>query len=366
MIKSKLLHALSGILFGAALSLVLGGHVASAVAADKTKIGFVYIGPIGDHGWSYQHHQGLKAIEKEFGDKVETTYVEKVSEGAAAERVIRQLAQKGHDIIFTTSFGFMNPTLKVAKRFPNIRFEHATGFKRADNVATYNIRYYEGRYVAGIVAGKMTKSNIIGYIASFPIPEVIMGINAAYLGAKSVNPNVKFKIIWVSTWFDPGKEADAAKALTDQGADVLFQHTDSPAAMKLAEEKGIFAVGQASDMSAFGPKAQLTALVNNWAPYYVSRVKAVMDGSWKSGATWGGIKSGMLNFAKWNAKIPADVVKLAETARDAISAGKLHPFTGPLNKQDGKPFLKAGEKIADEDLAGMNFYVEGIEGTLPK
>ncbi len=351
---------------GAALGIALGLTATGVFAADKTKIGFVYVGPIGDHGWSYQHHKGLEAIKKEFGDKVETTHVEKVSEGPDAERVIQQLAQKGHKIIFTTSFGFMNPTLKVARRFPNVRFEHATGFKRSKNVSTYNIRYYEGRYIAGVLAGKMTKSNTIGYIASFPIPEVVMGINAAYLGAKSVNPNIKLKIIWVSTWFDPGKEADAAKALTDQGADVLFQHTDSPAAMKLAEQKGIFAIGQASNMHAFGKNAQLTALVNNWAPYYISRVKAAMDGSWKSTDTWGGINSGMLNFAKWNDKIPQDVVKLAESIRAKISSGELHPFTGPMKKQDGTEFLKAGQKIADKDLAGMNFYVEGIEGSLPK
>lgn len=351
---------------GAITALALGIGASGAQAADKTKIGFVYVGPVGDHGWSYQHHEGLKAVKKAFGDKVTTTHVEKVSEGPDAERVIRQLAQQGHKIIFTTSFGYMNPTLKVAKRFPKVMFEHATGFKRAKNMATYNIRYYEGRYVAGVIAGKMTKTNTIGYIASFPIPEVVRGINAAYLGAKSVNPNIKFKIIWVSTWFDPGKESDAAKALTAQGADVLFQHTDSPAAMKLAEEKGIYAIGQASNMKAFGPKAQLTALVNNWGPYYVSRVKAAMDGSWKSQDVWGGIKSGMLQFAPWNKAIPADVVKLAEKARDDIAAGKLHPFTGPLNKQDGKPFLKAGEKFSDKGLSGMNFYVEGIEGSLPK
>lgn len=354
------------IAMGAALAIAIGLTATGTFAADKMKVGFVYVGPIGDHGWSYQHHKGLEAIKKEFGDKVETTHVEKVSEGPDAERVIQQLAQKGHNLIFTTSFGFMNPTLKVARRFPKVRFEHATGFKRSKNVSTYNIRYYEGRYVAGVLAGKMTKSNTIGYIASFPIPEVVMGINAAYLGAKSVNPNIKLKIIWVSTWFDPGKEADAAKALTDQGADVLFQHTDSPAAMKLAEQKGIFAIGQASNMHAFGKNAQLTALVNNWAPYYVSRVKAAMDGSWKSIDTWGGINSGMLNFAKWNDKIPADVVKLAESIRTKISSGAFHPFTGPMKKQDGTEFLKAGQKIADKDLAGMNFYVEGIEGTLPK
>lgn len=350
----------------AALAALALGFASTASATDKMKVGFVYVGPIGDHGWSYQHHQGLEAVKKEFGDKVETTFVEKVSEGPDAERVIQQLAQKGHKIIFTTSFGYMNPTLKVARRFPNVLFEQSTGFKRSKNVSTYNIRFYEGRYVAGMIAGKMTKTNTIGYIASFPIPEVVMGINAAYLGAKAVNPDIKFKIIWVSTWFDPGKETNAAKALADQGADVLFQHTDSPAAMKLAEQNGLFAIGQASDMKAFGPNAQLTALINDWAPYYVSRVKAAMDGSWKSIDTWGGIKSGMLKFGKWNAKIPADVVKLAETTRDDIASGKLHPFTGPLNKQDGTPFLKAGETISDKDLAGMSFYVEGIDGALPK
>ena len=347
----------------AAMLLATAGAVS---AADKVKVGFIYVGPIGDHGWSYQHHEGLKAIEKEFGDKVETTFVENVSEGPDAERVIQQLAAGGSNIIFTTSFGFMNPTLKVAKRFPNVKFEHATGFKRDANVATYNARFYEGRYVAGLIAGKMTKSNTIGYIGSFPIPEVVMGINAAYIAAKSVNPNVKFKIVWVSSWFDPGKEADAAKALTDQGADVMFQHTDSPAPMKLAEQQGIFAVGQASDMKAFGPKAQLTAIVDDWTPYYIQRVKAVLDGSWKSTDVWGGLNSGMLKMAAWNEKIPADVVKLAEDASAKIQSGAFHPFTGPLNKQDGTPFLKAGEVISDGDLAGMNFYVEGVDGTLPK
>ena len=347
----------------------LGAGLSSSEApaqAKKTKIGFVYVGPIGDHGWSYQHHQGLLALKKEFGDKIETTHVENVNEGPDAERVIDQLVQSGHDIIFTTSFGFMDPTLKVAQRNPKVRFEHISGYKRADNLATANIRYYEGRYVAGIVAGKTTKSNTIGYIASFPIPEVVMGINAAYLGAKSVNPNVKFKIIWVSTWFDPGKETDAAKALVDQGADVLFQHTDSPAAMKLAESRGILAIGQASDMKAFGPNAQATAIVNNWAPYYIARVKAAMDNSWKSGDTWGGLDSGMLNIAAYGSKVPADVAKLADDAKAKITKGELHPFTGPLKKQDGSEFLKAGEKIADKDLSGMNFYLEGIDGALPK
>jgi basic membrane protein A len=356
---------LSNILRAVAGAAVLLAFAAGAQAADKLKVGFVYVGPIGDHGWSYQHDLGRLAIEKAFGDKVATTYVENVSEGPDAERVIQQLAQS-NDLIFTTSFGFMNPTLKVAKRFPKVKFEHATGFKRDDNVAIYNSRFYEGRYIAGILAGKMTKSNTIGYIGSFAIPEVVMGINAAYLGAKSVNPNIKFKIVWVSTWFDPGKETDAAKALTDQGADILLQHTDSPAPMKLAEQKGIYAVGQASDMKPFGPNAQLTAIVDDWSPYYIERVKAALDGTWKSTDVWGGLNSGMLKMAPWNSKIPADVVALAESTEAKIKSGAFHPFTGPLKKQDGTEFLKAGQVISDADLAGMNFYVEGIEGALPK
>jgi simple sugar transport system substrate-binding protein len=361
----------STIFRGLCLALVaafgLSAIAGPAVAQDKkTKVGFVYVGPIGDHGWSYQHHQGLLAVKSAFGDKVETTHVENVSEGPDAERVIDQLAQAGHDIIFTTSFGFMNPTIKVAERNPKIRFEHISGFKRAANVATANIRYYEGRYLAGIIAAKTSKTGTIGYIGSFPIPEVVMGINAAYLGAKTVNPNIKFKIIWVSTWFDPGKEADAAKALVDQGADVLFQHTDSPAAMKLAEERKIFAIGQASDMKGFGPNAQLTALINNWGPYYVSRVKAVMDGTWASGDVWDGLKTNMLTMGAYGPGVPADAKPLADAARAKIIAGELHPFTGPLKKQDGTEFLKAGERISDKDLSGMVFYVEGLDGTLPK
>jgi basic membrane protein A and related proteins len=352
----------AAVMAGAATAAVTG----ALAQAKKTKVAFVYVGPIGDHGWSYQHHQGLLAVAKEFGDKVETTHIENVSEGPDAERVVDQLVQAGSDIVFTTSFGFMNPTLKVAARNPKVKFEHVSGFKQSDNMATSNIRYYEGRYIAGIMAGKMSKSNTIGYIASFPIPEVVMGINAAYLGAKSVNPNVKFKVIWVSSWFDPGKEADAAKALADQGADVLFQHTDSPAAMKFAEERGILAVGQASNMAAFGPTAQITALVNNWAPYYIARVKAAMDGSWKSGDVWGGLASGMLTIAPYGKKVPADVAALADAAKDKITKGEFHPFTGPLKKQDGTEFLKAGEKISDKDLSGMNFYVEGVDGSLPK
>lgn len=356
--KRLMLQAAAGCLAVA----VAGG----AMAAEKTKVGFVYVGPIGDHGWSYEHNQGRLAVEKAFGDKVETSYVENVSEGPDAARVIQQMARSGHDIIFTTSFGFMNATVKTAKQNPNVKFEHATGFKRAPNVSTYSARFYEGRTVIGLIAGKMTKTNTVGYIASFPIPEVVRGINAAYLAAKSVNPDVKFKVIWVSTWFDPGKEADAAKALIDQGADVLMQHTDSPAAMQIAEERGILAFGQASDMKAFGPNAQLTSIIDDWAPYYIARVQAVMDGTWESQDTWDGIKEGMVEIAPFSDKVPADVKALAQQAIDDIVAGKRHSFTGPINKQDGSPWLKAGEVANDGDLASMNFYVEGVEGALPK
>src|SRR5262245_27470919 len=304
---------------------VLSGAGAQGVAQSPPKISFVYVGPIGDHGWSYQHHQGLEAIKREFGDKVETSFVENVPEGPDAERVIDQLAATGSDIIFTTSFGFMNPTVKVAARYPNVKFEHATGFKQAANVATYDARFYEGRHVIGVIAGKMTKTNVIGYIGPYPIPEVVMGINSAYLAAKSVNPNVTFKVVWVSSWFDPGKEAAAAKALVDQGADILMQHTDSPAAVKYAEEKGIYAFGQASDMEKFGPNAQLTAIVDNWNPYYLKRVQQVLDGTWKSGAVWGGMKDGTVVMAPWSKKIPPDVVALAEKAQERMKAGTLHP-----------------------------------------
>ena len=358
--KVNLKKLSAAVALGVAVLMGNGGTIA------QTKVGFVYVGPVGDHGWTYEHDQGRKAVEKEFGNKVKTTYVENVSEGPDAARVIQQLARAGNDIIFTTSFGFMNPTLKVAKRFPKVKFEHATGFKRAANVATYSARFYEGRHVIGLIAGKMTKTNTVGYIASFPIPEVVRGINAAYLAAKSVNPKVKFKVIWVSTWFDPGKEADAAKALIDQGADVLMQHTDSPAAMQIAEKQGIMAFGQASDMSGFGPTAQLTSIIDDWAPYYIARVKAVMDGTWKSQDTWDGIGPGMVGIAKFSKKIPEDVRKMATKARDNLAAGKLHAFTGPINKQDGSAWLKAGQTAPDGDLAGMNFYVQGIDGSIPK
>jgi len=347
------------------ISLLLAAGIAFAGSASaETKVGFIYVGPIGDHGWSYQHEQGRLAVEKELG--VKTSYVESVPEGADAERVIRQLATSGHDIIFTTSFGFMNPTLKVAKQFKNVKFEHATGYKRADNVSTYSARFYEGRAILGTIAGKMTKSNVVGYIGSFPIPEVIRGIDAFTLALRKVNPEATVKVVWVNTWFDPGKESDAAKALIDQGVDIITQHTDSPAPLQVAESRGVYAFGQASDMKAFAPKAQLTSIVDNWNDYYIERVKAVMDGTWKSTDVWDGIKPGMVEMAPYGDAVPADVRKLADEVKESIVNGSFHPFQGPITNQKGEVVVKAGEVVSDKELAGLNWFVEGVEGSIPK
>jgi simple sugar transport system substrate-binding protein len=338
---------------------------ASAASADKLKVGFVYVGPIGDHGWSYQHDQGRLAVEKELGDRVETIYVEKVAEGPDAERVIERLARQGVGLIFTTSFGFMNPTLKVAKRFPNVKFEHATGFKRSKNVSNYNARFYEGRYIIGQIAAKVSKAGIAGYIASFPIPEVVMGINAFILGAQTVNPDFKLKVVWVNSWFDPGKEADAAKVLIGQGADIITQHTDSTAPLQIAAAQGVHGFGQASDMIKFAPKAQLTAIVDNWAPYYIERTKAVLDGTWESVDTWKGLAAGTVKMAPYT-NLPADVVKMAQETEAKITSGELHPFKGPIYRQDGSEALPAGQNMDDGTLLGMNWYVKGVDGNLPQ
>ncbi|MEJ6709717.1 MAG: BMP family ABC transporter substrate-binding protein [Amylibacter sp.] len=350
------------LLAGAAIATGLAG---AATAEDKLKVGFIYVGPTGDFGWSYEHDQGRKAVVEALGDKVETSYQESVPEGADAERVMTQMALSGHKLIFTTSFGYMDPTLNVAKKFPDVKFEHATGFKRADNVSTYSARFYEGRTVIGHIAGHMTETNTIGYIASFPIPEVIRGINASYLAAKAVNPDVKMKIVWVYTWFDPGKEADAANALIGQGADIIMQHTDSPAAMTIAEEKGIFAFGQASDMKQFGPNARLSSIIDNWSPYYIARTKAVLDGTWASTDTWDGIAPGMVGIGEFSDKVPADVQASANAIIEKLKSGEMHSFTGPINKQDGSAWLAEGETADDGTLAGMNYYVEGIDGEVP-
>jgi len=338
--------------------------MSSQASAGDSIAGFVYVGPVGDHGWSYQHDQGRQGVEKELG--IKTTFVESVAEGADAERVIRKLASSGNKIIFTTSFGYMNPTNKVAKQFPDVKFEHATGYKRGNNVSTYSGRYYEGRAVIGTIAGMMTKSNVIGYIASFPITEVVRGINAMTLAARKVNPKVEVKVVWVNSWFDPGKEGDAAKALIDQGADIITQHTDSPAPLQVAEQRGVFGFGQASDMHEFAPTMQLTAIVDNWTGYYTNRIKAALDGTWESTDTWHGLKEGMVVMAPYSDAVPADVRAAADKVRDDIIAGSLHPFAGPINNQAGEEVVKAGASIADGDLAGMDWYVEGVQGKLPK
>ncbi|MDC0610784.1 BMP family ABC transporter substrate-binding protein [Vibrio sp.] len=337
----------------------------SSLAADPVKVGFVYVGPIGDHGWSYEHDQARKEVEKYFGDKVKTTFVENVSEGADAERVITQLAKAGNDVIFTTSFGFMNPTLKVAKRFPKVIFEHATGYKRAKNVSTYALRTYEGRYVSGVAAGLETKSNTIGYIASFPIPEVIRDINSSFLGAKSVNPNVKMKIVWVNSWYDPGKESDAANALIDQGVDVILQHTDSPAPLIAAEKRGVMGVGQASDMSHFAPKSHMFSVRDHWAPHYIHTIESVMNGTWKSEDYWGGLKDNVLQIVSINPNLPQNVKDAIKTTQDKIISGEIVPFKGPLKDNQGTLKIKDGSQATDQELLGMNWYVDGIDAKIP-
>ncbi|MGM4896448.1 BMP family ABC transporter substrate-binding protein [Tardiphaga sp. 839_C3_N1_4] len=352
-------------LAAAAILLATGLGLGAAVAADKLKVGFVYIGPVGDFGWTYQHEVGRQMIVKEFGDKIETTYLENVSEGPDSERSIEQLARAGNQLIFTTSFGYMDPTLKVAKRHPKVMFEHATGFKRDKNMSSYSGRFFEGRYIQGQIAAKMSKKGVLGYIGSFPIPEVISGINATMLAAQKINPDIKIKIIWVNTWFDPGKEADAAKALLDQGADVIMQHTDSPAAMQVASERGALAFGQDSDMIKFGPKTQLTAVTNNWGPYYVERVKAALDGTWKSEDTWAGLKEKMVVMAPYT-NMPDDVKKMAMDTEAAIIAGTLKPFKCPIMGQDGKEVeCKGGDALDPGQVLGMNFYVKGIDDKIP-
>jgi len=352
---------LTSILKFSLLSLMLA--FTNSAFADPVKAAFVYIGPTGDHGWTYAHHVGVNHLKEVMGDDVIVTEVESVAENSDSERVITSLARK-NDIIFTTSFGYMNPTIKVAARYPDIKFEHATGYKRADNVSTYQAKFYEGRHVLGKVAGRMTETNVIGWIASFPIPEVIRDINSAFLAARSVNPDVEMKIVWVYTWYDPGKEADAASALIAQGADVLFQHTDSTAAMTIAEEKGIYAFGQASDMQVYGPNSQLTGIVNNWGPYYVERVQAVLDGTWTSTDTLRGVTEGMIQFAPMR-NMHKNIQGQGERTIMGLKNGLINPFTGPINKQDGSAWLAEGETASIGDLMSMMFYVEGIESKFP-
>ena len=364
MLKSSLKKLCSSL---AIVTLLASAGVNIAIAKDgkPLKVGFVYVGPTGDAGWTYAHDNGRKYMEEKLGDKVETTFVESVAEGADSERVIKQLARSGHDLIFTTSFGYMNPTLKVAKRFPRVKFEHATGYKRAKNVGTYFDRAYEGRYLSGVTAGLMTKSNILGYVASFPIPEVMRGINAFTLGARSVNPKVKVKVVWVSTWYDPGKERSAAETMILQGADVLTQHTDSPGVINAAEAKGVYAIGYNSDMSVYGPKAHLTAIVHNWGPLYTAKAQAVIDGTWKSEDIWDGLAEGALDLAPFNAAVPQAARDKINAVKEQIKNGSLHPFAGPIKDQSGAIKIASGTIIPVGKLMGMSWYVEGVDGKLP-
>ncbi|MEA2858764.1 MAG: basic rane protein [Methylobacteriaceae bacterium] len=347
-------------MLGSSLAVGATAAMSGIAQAAVPKIGFVYLGPVGDFGWTYQHEVGRKELVSHFGDKIQTSYVENVPESADAERVIAELANKGHNLIFTTSFGYMNPTTKVAQRFPKVFFEHATGYKRAANVSTYNIRFYEGRYIQGVIAGKMSKSGVIGYIGSVPIPEVIMGINATLLGMQSVNPQARLKFVFINSWYDPGKEGDAAKALLDQGCDMITQHTDSPAPLQVCEQRGLKAFGEATDMIRFAEKTQLTAPINNWGPYYIKRAQAVIDGTWKSEDVWGGLASDMLHMAPYR-NMPDDVMKLAQSTEADIKSGKLKPFGGKLKDQSG------GEKSVADDgaIASMNWLVQGVDGKLP-
>lgn len=340
---------------------------ASAIAAETEqplKIGFVYVSPIGEAGWTWQQDIGRKQMEAALGDKVKTQYVEDVPEGADAERVIRDLAQQGNKLIFTTSFGYMNPTIKVAKQFPDVKFVHSTGYKTAPNVATTNSRFYEARYLAGIVAGKMTKANVAGYVGAFPIPEVLQGINAFTRGMRSVNPDAEVRVIWVNSWFDPGKERDAALALMGQGADVVTHHTDSTATVQAAEEKGLYAVAYHSDMSKFGPKAQIAAVTHHWGDYFTKEATDVLNGTWKSDSTWGGIKAGMASLEGFGPDVSDDIKQLVAEKQAEIVAGTLAPFAAPITDNQGKVQLETGV-LDDDGLNKMNYYVQGVAGKLP-
>lgn len=352
-------------IFALAAVITIAATAFHARAADKLKVGFVYVGPVGDLGWTYQHDVGRKNLLAALGDKVETTYLENVPESADAERALERLAQSGHRLIFGTSFGYMEQTLAVAAKYPKVDFEHATGYKRAANVGTYDARFYEADYIQGVIGAKISKSGVLGWVVPFPIPLVVAGINASFLGAQSVNPNIKFKIVWVNTWFDPPKEADAAKVLADQGADVLMSYTDSPAAMQIAEQRGIHAFGRSSDMTKFGPHAQLSAAVDNWGPYYIKRVQDELDGKWKSDDTWSGLDSNVIVMAPYT-NMPDDVKKAASETEAAIKAGTLHPFKCPVIDQDGTTMeCKDGSHLDAGQIRGMNHYVKGIDDKIP-
>jgi basic membrane protein A len=360
-------HRFRRAIVAVAASMFAAGLTSVRAAEEPVKVAFIYVDPVGDTGWSYQHDMGRRELEHVLGARVKTTYVESVPATADAERVIRQLAVAGNQLIFTTSFGYMEPTLRVAKLFPKVKFEHATGYKTAANVVTYETRFYEGAYLLGVLAGKTTKSNTLGFVGSFPIPEVIRNIDAFTLGARSVNPKATTKVIWVDTWYDPGKERQAAEALIAQGADVLAQNTDSPAVVQVAEKHGVHAFGWDSDMSKYGPNAQLTANTENWGDYYIDEVRKVMAGTWTGGRqTASGIKENMVVLTPLNKSVPADVARLFDDKRRAIIDGKLIPFAGPLKDNAGATKLGEGAALTHEQLMAINWYVAGVDGSVPK
>ena len=333
--------------------------------ADPLKVAFAYVGPVGDGGWTFAHDNGRKAVEKEFGDKVVTSFVEKVPESADAERVFRDLAGQGNKVIFGTTFGYMEPMLKVSPDFKDIKLEHATGYKTVDNMRTYDSRTYEGAYMAGVIAGKMTKSNTLGVVGSIPIPEVIRNINSFTMGAQSVNPKIKTKVVWVNEWFNPPKETEAATALINGGADVLMQNTDSPAVLKTAEAMGKRAFGWDSDMTAYGPKAHLGSAIINWAPYYIKSVRDVLDGKWATGSSWWGVKEGAIDMVSLAADVPAETKAKIDEIKAGLKAGTFHPWTGPIVDQSGKELIAKGVVADDKFLSGVKFYVKGVEGKVP-
>ncbi len=338
----------------------------AAAKAEPLKIAFAYIGPVGDGGWTFAHDNGRKAVEKEFGDKVVTTFVENVPESADTERVLRDMASQGNKLIFGTTFGYMEPMLKVAPDFKDVKFEHATGYKQAENMNTYDSRTYEGAYMAGVIAGKMSKTGTLGVVASVPIPEVIRNIDSFTLGAQSSNPKIKTKVVWVNAWFDPPKETEAATSLINGGADVLFQNTDSPAVLKTAESKGKRAFGWDSDMTAYGPKAHLASSVINWGPYYIKATKDALAGNWKGGtASWWGVKEGAIDLVSISPDVPAETVAKIDDIKKGLKDGSFAIWKGPLKDQSGKEVLKDGETADDKFLSGITFYVKGVEGKVP-
>lgn len=334
---------------------------APAFAQDKVKIGFVFLGPIGDFGWTWAHNKGREAVEAALGDKIETIYVENVAEDASAIPVIRDLAQQGCKLIFTTSFGYMDQTLEVAAEFPDVKFEHCTGFKRSDNVATYNSRFHEGRAVLGTIAGKMSKTGVLGYLGSFKIPEVVLGVNSFALSAQRMNPAAVVKVVMIDSWFDPPKEAAATETLVNLGCDFVTTHTDSPAPLQILEQKGLFGFGQGADMSAFAPNAHLTAIEDIWGPYYTERAQAILDGTWTSTDTWSGMVDGEVVISPYSAAVTPEAAAEADKIQAGYMDGSFNIFTGPIMDQDGVERVKAGEVMTLEQLATMDWYVKGVE-----